>query len=84
MPFCLIINLETSIDIYKRINEDFLFAPGQPGTFGAFGGVVAVPYENIGSISNKGVEMSFVWKDILPKDWKYDVGTEFDIQQKQN
>jgi hypothetical protein len=24
------------------------------GTFGSFGGVVAVPYENIGSISNRG------------------------------
>src|SRR5688572_19015147 len=66
--------LETSIDVYKRVNEDFLFAPGQPATFGAMGGVVAVPYENIGSISNKGVELSFVWKDNFSKDWKFDAG----------
>jgi TonB-linked SusC/RagA family outer membrane protein len=65
--------LEASIDVYRRVNEDFLFAPGQPGTFGAFGGVVAVPYENIGRISNKGVELSFLWKDNINKDWKYDL-----------
>ena len=66
--------LETSIDIYRRVNEDFLYAPGQPGTFGSFGGVVGVPYENIGSISNEGVEMSFVWKSTISQDWKYDIG----------
>jgi TonB-linked SusC/RagA family outer membrane protein len=66
--------LETSIEFYRRVNEDFLFAPGQPATFGAMGGVVAVPYENIGSISNKGVEFSFLWKDVISSDWKYDLG----------
>jgi len=66
--------LETSIDFYNRVNEDFLFAPGQPGTFGSFGGVVSVPYENIGSISNQGVELSFLWKSTIAQDWKYDIG----------
>ena len=33
-----------------------------------------VPYENIGSISNEGVEMSFVWKSTISQDWKYDIG----------
>ena len=66
--------LEINVDFYRRINKDFLFAPSQPGTFGSFGGVVGVPYRNIGSISNKGVEMSFLWKSDISKDWRYDVG----------
>jgi len=65
---------EINVDFYRRINKDFLFAPSQPGTFGSFGGVVGVPYRNIGSISNKGVEMSFLWKNDISKDWRYDVG----------
>lgn len=66
--------LELSIDYYNRANEDFLFQPQQPATFGSFGGTVAVPYENIGRISNKGVELSLNWKDAFATDWKYDVG----------
>jgi TonB-dependent starch-binding outer membrane protein SusC len=66
--------LETSIDLYKRTNADFLFAPGQPAPFGAFGGAVSVPYYNIGKIENHGIEMSFNWKDNIAKDWKYEVG----------
>ncbi len=66
--------LEASIDVYKRTNKDFLYAPGQPGTFGAMGGTVAVPYENVGSITNKGVEVTLGWKDGFAKDWKYDIG----------
>jgi len=75
--------LETSIDIYRRVNKDFLYAPGQPGTFGSFGGVVAVPYENIGSISNRGVELSFVWKDVIARDWKYDVGVNLTFNKNE-
>lgn len=66
--------LETSIDYYKRTNSDFLFAPQQPATFGSMGGTVAVPFENIGQISNKGVELSLNWKDAFARDWKYDLG----------
>src|SRR4029079_10006411 len=65
--------LEASIDVYQRVNKDFLYAPGQPGTFGSFGNVVGVPYRNIGQLSNKGVEMSFTWKDVIAREWKYDV-----------
>ncbi|HLG39943.1 MAG TPA: hypothetical protein VI461_09755, partial [Chitinophagaceae bacterium] len=66
--------LETSIEVYKRTNKDFLFQIQQPAPFGSFGGVVAVPYENVGSISNKGIEMSFNWKDAFAKDWRYEIG----------
>src|SRR5437868_5079866 len=58
-----------------RKNKDFLFQPGLPATFGAFGGgALTLPYENIGQISNKGVEMSLSWKDNFSRDWKYEVG----------
>lgn len=66
--------LEASVDVYKRTNKDFLFQPQQPGPFGAFGNTVGVPFENVGSISNKGVEVTFNWKDAFTRDWSYDVG----------
>ena len=66
--------LEASIDVYKRENKDFLFQPEQPGTAGLFGTTVSPPFENIGQISNKGVELSLNWKDNIARDWKYDFG----------
>jgi hypothetical protein len=66
--------LEASIDVYNRKNKDFLFQPTLPATFGALGTAIAPPYENIGQISNKGVEFSLNWKDGFAKDWRYDVG----------
>ena len=67
--------LEASFDVYNRYNEDFLLQVTLPATFGAFGGgAIAYPYENVGKISNKGIEMSLSWKDNFAKDWKYDVG----------
>jgi TonB-dependent starch-binding outer membrane protein SusC len=72
--FLLKNRLEATIDFYRRVNKDFLFQPQQPATFGAMGGVVAVPFENIGQISNRGVELSLNWKDAITSDWRYDVG----------
>ncbi len=66
--------LDLSIDVYKRVNKDFLFQPGQPAPFGSFGGAVSVPYYNIGSISNRGIEFSLNWKDNFASDWKYEIG----------
>jgi len=66
--------LEFSTDVYKRVNKDFLYSPAQPGTFGLFGSAIAPPYYNIGSISNKGVELSLNWKDAFASNWKYEVG----------
>jgi TonB-linked SusC/RagA family outer membrane protein len=66
--------LDASFDIYNRYNTDFLFQPQLAGTFGAFGGgAVTYPFENIGKITNKGVEISLGWKDGFAKDWKYDI-----------
>jgi TonB-dependent starch-binding outer membrane protein SusC len=67
--------LETSIDIYDRSNKDFLLQVVLPATFGAFGGgAISYPYENLGKMSNKGIEMSFNWKDNFARDWRYEVG----------
>ena len=66
--------LEVSFDVYKRINEDFLFQLQLPAPAGTLGNTVQPPYENIGSISNKGVELSLNWRDGFARDWKYDIG----------
>lgn len=66
--------LDISIDAYNRSNKDFLFQPGQPATFGSFGNAIALPYENIGKISNKGIEIALNWKDNISVDWGYNVG----------
>jgi len=67
--------LDASIDVYKRTNKDFLLQVVLPATFGAFGGgAIAYPYENLGGISNKGVEITLNWKDNFSRDLKYEVG----------
>ena len=63
--------LETSIEYYRRENKDFLFRPGQPGTFPY---VITPPFRNIGQISNDGVEFSATYRDNLTKDLKFDIG----------
>jgi len=67
--------LDASIDVYDRRNKDFLFQVVLPATFGAFGGgAIAYPYENLGRISNKGIELTLNWKSNISTDWKYEVG----------
>lgn len=63
--------LDVSVDVYNRTNNDFLFRPGLPGTFPY---LVTAPFRNLGSISNKGVEISLNWKDDLAKNLRYDIG----------
>jgi TonB-dependent starch-binding outer membrane protein SusC len=66
--------LDISMDVYQRTNKDFLFARQFPGTFPYD---VSTPVENLGSISNKGVEFSANWKDNINKDWSYSIGVNF-------
>ncbi len=63
--------LDFSIDVYERINKDFLFARRFPGTFDY---TVSTPYENLGSIRNRGVEFNATWKATVNKDWNYSIG----------
>jgi TonB-dependent starch-binding outer membrane protein SusC len=67
-------HLDVSFDIYNRTNKDFLFARVFPGTFPYD---VQSPVENIGKISNKGIELNATWKDNINKDWSYSVGVNF-------
>lgn len=66
--------LDLSIDVYNRENKDFLFARRFAGTFPYD---VSTPVENLGKISNKGIEFSANWKDKINKDWDYSVGVNF-------
>ena len=72
----LLINnhLDVSFDVYNRTNKDFLFARTFPGTFPYD---VSSPVENIGKISNKGIEFSATWKDKINKDFDYGIGVNF-------
>ena len=63
--------LDFSIDVYERVNKDFLFARRFPGTFDF---TVSTPYENLGSIRNRGIEMNVNWKENINKDWNYSIG----------
>lgn len=71
--------LDFSIDVYERVNKDFLFARRFPGTFDY---TVSTPYENLGSIRNRGIEMNATWKDNINKDWNYSVG--FNLTHNRN
>jgi len=66
--------LEISLDVYQRKNKDFLFARQYPGTFPYD---VSSPFENIGSISNKGLELSATWRDKIGNDFTYSAGLNF-------
>jgi len=63
--------LDFSIDVYERTNKDFLFARRFPGTFDY---TVSTPYENLGSMRNRGIEMNATWKAAINKDWNYSIG----------
>lgn len=63
--------LDISIDVYKRDNKDFLFARQFPGTFPYD---VRTPVENLGQITNKGIEFNANWKDRINKDLDYSIG----------
>ena len=67
-------HLDVSFDVYNRTNKDFLFARTFPGTFPYD---VQSPVENIGKISNKGVELNATWNDNINRDITYSVGLNF-------
>jgi TonB-linked SusC/RagA family outer membrane protein len=71
--------LDFSVDVYERTNKDFLFARRFPGTFDY---TVSTPYENLGSIRNRGIEMNATWKANINKDWNYSIG--FNLTHNKN
>jgi len=55
--------------------QDPVHPSGDAFPAGAFGGgAIAYPYENLGGITNKGVEITLNWKSNFSRDWKYEVG----------
>jgi TonB-linked SusC/RagA family outer membrane protein len=63
--------LDFSIDVYERVNKDFLFQRRLPATLDY---TVSAAYENLGKIRNRGIEMNFTWKTSINKDWNYSIG----------
>lgn len=65
-------NLELVVDVYNRVTSDMLTQIAQPRT----GGSATLPYTNIGSISNKGVDLGIIYRNNIGQ-LKYNVGVNF-------
>jgi TonB-dependent starch-binding outer membrane protein SusC len=63
--------LDFSVDVYDRSNKDFLFQRRYAGTFPY---IIGTPFENIGKITNKGIEFTATWKTKVNKDFDYSIG----------
>jgi hypothetical protein len=57
------------IDVYKRAIEDLLFAPSIPATSGS----AQPPMKNIGSMENRGIDISLGWKGNITQDLGFSV-----------
>lgn len=62
--------VDISFDYYEKNIKDLLFNPSLPGTAGAG----TVPYVNIGSMTNKGIDLSVNTHWNLAKDLRFDAG----------
>ena len=65
--------LEFSIEWYKKSIKGLLFGQPLPATVGGAGR----PTINIGNIENKGIDLNVVYKGLVSKDFKYDIGVIF-------
>ena len=52
------------VDVYKRAIEDLLFDPTIPATSGS----AAPPFKNIGTMENRGIDVSIGWKGNITSD----------------
>ena len=55
------------VDVYKREIEDLLYAPSIPATAGS----AAPPFKNIGSMENRGIDISLGWKGNITPDLQF-------------
>jgi TonB-dependent starch-binding outer membrane protein SusC len=67
-------HIDLSVDFYNRTNKDFLFARTFPGTFPYD---LNSPVQNLGKISNKGIEFNATWRNKVNKDFDYSVNVNF-------
>ncbi len=61
--------LSVVIDVYKREIEDLLFNPSLPATSGG----AAAPYQNVGAMENKGIDIGVSYRGNLTSDITFNV-----------
>lgn len=66
--------LEITLDLYERKTTDILFLVQLNPTY--YGLLTGQP-RNLGSMTNKGIDLSVTYRDNLSKDFRYDVGFNF-------
>lgn len=59
-----------SIDAYQRLTEDLLYQLPYPAT----AGIAAIPYVNVGSMKNTGIEFSGNYRGTVGDQLKFDLG----------
>jgi TonB-linked SusC/RagA family outer membrane protein len=62
-----------SVDFYQRETTDMLFPVSAPLT----AGVASVPYQNIGTMRNRGIDLSLGYHGQIGSDWRFDVEGNF-------
>ena len=70
--------LNLDVDFYDRKTHDILTSIALPATAGGPGGTL---FTNLGSIDNKGIEISAGWKDNLGKNFSYSVNGNFSVNK---
>lgn len=72
-----------SIEYYNKVNKDLIFAVNLPASAGPTGTSVSHPTidMNIGSIRNRGIEISTDVDVVRTKDFRLNVGTNFSFNQ---
>jgi TonB-linked SusC/RagA family outer membrane protein len=66
-------NIDVSFDWFNRQTTDMLFQP--PFQFAQ--GVAAIPFKNIGAMSNKGIELSLNYRGKITDDLQFNIGGNF-------
>ncbi|WP_304232737.1 TonB-dependent receptor [Jiulongibacter sediminis] len=63
-------SINVVLDVYSRSTSDLLFNPALPGTAGA----ASPPFVNVGSMLNKGFDLSANWRKSLSNDFGINLG----------
>jgi len=77
--------IELTVDAYKKVSKNMLMPvdlPSYMGTDGNGSSALAAPWGNIGSLENKGLEISLTTHNIKKKDFQWD--TEIQISFNKN
>lgn len=68
--------IDLSADYYNKITKDLIYFVQQPATTGYSGA-----YKNLGSIRNRGIELSLNTQNITGKDFKWSSGFNFSVNR---